>query len=103
MITHVTPEGLEQEELETYAEEYAALEDSEDVDAINWDLSGIEDGGHHDIDISWLGVISSCSSMQSRVDIHTSGSRQLDFAPTCLIPNKYLILDIYRNSFYIVT
>ena len=35
MITHVTPEGLEQEELETYAEEYAALEDSEDVDAIN--------------------------------------------------------------------
>ena len=35
MITHVTPEDLEQEELEAYAEEYAALKDFEDVDGIN--------------------------------------------------------------------
>ena len=55
MITHVTPEDLEQEELEAYAEEYAALKDFEDVDGINWSLSDFEDGGHavdHDTDMS---------------------------------------------------
>ena len=55
MITHVTPEDLEQEELEAYAEEYAALEGFEDVDGFNRGLSGIEDGGHavdHDVDMS---------------------------------------------------
>ena len=76
MITHVTPEDLEQEELEAYAEEYAALEDFEDVDGINWSLSDFEDDGRavdHDTDMSWLGVFSFRSSMQSR-DILTSGS-----------------------------
>ena len=76
MITHVTPEDLEQEELEAYAEEYAALEDFEDVDGINWSLSDFEDGGHavdHDTDMSWPGVFSFHSSLQSRV-ILTSGS-----------------------------
>ena len=55
MITHVTPEDLEQEELEAYAEEYAALEDFEDVDGINWSLSDFEDDGRavdHDTDMS---------------------------------------------------
>ena len=76
MITHVTPEDLEQEELEAYAEEYAALKDFEDVDGINWSLSDFEDGGHavdHDTDMSWPGVFSFHSSLQSRV-ILTSGS-----------------------------
>ena len=55
MITHVTPEDLEQEELEAYAEEYAALKDFEDVDGINWSLSDFEDDRHavdHDTDMS---------------------------------------------------
>ena len=55
MITHVTPEDLEQEELEAYAEEYAALEDFEDVDGINRSLSDFEDDGRavdHDTDMS---------------------------------------------------
>lgn len=53
--THVTPEDLEREELEAYAEEYVALEDFEDVDEINWSLSDFEDNGHavdHDTDMS---------------------------------------------------
>lgn len=36
MMTHVTPENLEQEELEAHAEEYAAPKDLEDIDEIDW-------------------------------------------------------------------
>ena len=53
--THITPEDLEREELEAYAEEYVALEDFEDVDEINWSLSDFEDNAHavdHDTDMS---------------------------------------------------
>ena len=47
-------EDLEQEEFEAYPEEYAAPEEFEDVDGINWSLSDIEDDGHaigHDTDM----------------------------------------------------
>lgn len=43
MIKHITPEDLEQEELKTYAEVYAALTDFEDLDGIDWSLSDLED------------------------------------------------------------
>lgn len=38
VITHITPEDLEQEELEAYAEDYT-LKDVEDLDGIDWSLT----------------------------------------------------------------
>ena len=74
VITHVTPEGLEQEVLEACAEEYIAHEDFEDVD---WNL-------RHAVDrdsMSQSDMFSSHSSMQSRVDIRPSRSRPLGLGP----------------------
>ena len=48
-------EDLEQGEFEAYPEEYAAPEEFEDADGIDWSLSDIEDDGHaigHDTDMS---------------------------------------------------
>lgn len=55
MAIHVTLEDLEQEKLGAYAKEYAALNDFDNVDGIDWSLSEFEDEEYavdHDVAMS---------------------------------------------------
>ena len=45
LISSVTPQDLEDEELQAYAEEYATLADFSDVVDDDWSLSDLEDFG----------------------------------------------------------
>jgi hypothetical protein len=45
LISSVTPQDLEDEELQAYAEEYATLADFNDVVDDDWSLSDLEDFG----------------------------------------------------------